>query len=155
MHLPGDSVGCLTPFADMHNYWPPADPVAPPLPIDADYIPAAQLHSPATLPPKANNAGRSASLKRGEGEEWSGVAGMGLFSAERRCYEFRVLKAVEAGEQLFLCYGHYTSIQLLCLYGFLLEDNPHDEVVLPADCWPADVGGGQEGHFLHAGTLES
>jgi hypothetical protein len=33
-----------------------------------------------------------------------------------------------AGDQVYLCYGHYNNLQLLELYGFMLEHNPHDEV---------------------------
>ena len=46
MHLPGDAVGVLTPFADMHNYCPPPAPVPPALPGDPAYhVPG--LSSPA------------------------------------------------------------------------------------------------------------
>jgi hypothetical protein len=29
---------------------------------------------------------------------------------------------------VFLCYGAYTNLELLELYGFLLPANPHDKV---------------------------
>jgi hypothetical protein len=38
MHFPGDSVGCLTPFGDMFNFFPPTPPVTPKIPLDSDYM---------------------------------------------------------------------------------------------------------------------
>ena len=31
---------------------------------------------------------------------------------------------------MFLCYGSYANLELLELYGFLLDHNPHDKVGL-------------------------
>lgn len=35
------------------------------------------------------------------------------------------------GDQVFLCYGHHTNLELLQLYGFMLPDNPHDTASIP------------------------
>jgi len=37
------------------------------------------------------------------------------------------------GQQVFLCYGAHTNLELLEHYGFLLQDNPHDTVLLPPE----------------------
>lgn len=35
------------------------------------------------------------------------------------------------GAEVFLCYGSHTNLELLELYGFLLDHNPHDTALLP------------------------
>lgn len=37
------------------------------------------------------------------------------------------------GDQVYLCYGRHTNLDLLELYGFLLDSNPHDTALLPVD----------------------
>lgn len=76
-----------------------------------------------------------------------------------------------AGEQLFLCYGRHTNLELLLHYGFVC-DNPHDTTRLPARLLPPAVqqqlsgndGGGHregsvaaeaEGCYLHASGAPS
>lgn len=39
MHLPGSDCGCLTPFADMHNFWPPPAPLPPATPAGVPRAP--------------------------------------------------------------------------------------------------------------------
>ena len=41
--------------------------------------------------------------------------------------------AYAKGDQVFISYGEKTNEQLVQYYGFVLEDNPHDAVVLDAD----------------------
>ena len=42
----------------------------------------------------------------------------------------RMLTPPHTGEQVYLCYGRHSNLELLELYGFVLEDNPHDEVAV-------------------------
>lgn len=37
----------------------------------------------------------------------------------------------QPGQQVFLCYGRHTNLELLELYGFILPENPHDTALLP------------------------
>jgi hypothetical protein len=39
----------------------------------------------------------------------------------------------QPGDQVFLCYGRHTNLELLEVYGFMLADNPHDVALLPPD----------------------
>ena len=40
------------------------------------------------------------------------------------------------GEQVYLCYGAHTNLELLELYGFVLDENPHDKVGLSTESKP-------------------
>lgn len=46
-----------------------------------------------------------------------------------RCHHL----SYQPGDQVFLCYGRHTNLELLELYGFMLPDNPHDVALLPPD----------------------
>lgn len=37
------------------------------------------------------------------------------------------------GAEVLLCYGAHTTLELLEVYGFLLDHNPHDTALLPPD----------------------
>ncbi len=45
----------------------------------------------------------------------------------------------KAGEQVFLCYGRHTNLELLKHYGFVLGSNPHDVAALPPRLLPPAV----------------
>lgn len=45
----------------------------------------------------------------------------------------------QAGEQVFLCYGRHTNLELLTHYGFVLPDNSHDTAALPPRLLPPAV----------------
>ncbi|PRW59526.1 SET DOMAIN GROUP 40 [Chlorella sorokiniana] len=45
----------------------------------------------------------------------------------------------KAGQQVFLCYGRHTNLDLLRHYGFVLSDNPHDVAALPPRLLPPAV----------------
>ena len=65
----------------------------------------------------------------------------------------------KAGEQVFLCYGRHTNLELLQHYGFVLPDNPHDVAPMPPRLLPAAVqqqltssGGGAGGGANSSGA---
>jgi hypothetical protein len=167
MHLPGDSVGCLTPFADMHNYWPPPPPVPPRVPVDTDYEWPAARQAPAapakdapaavtTAVSDTNTAPELQTSSSAVDSAWQGVAGEGWYDEESHTYKIVALRDYNPGEQVYLCYGRYTSLELLQLYGFLLPKNAHDEITLPAKAWEGVPGGAAvlqaAGAFLHPGA---
>lgn len=49
------------------------------------------------------------------------------------CVSVVVCSRYNPGDQVFLCYGRHTNLDLLELYGFMLDDNPHDQALLPLD----------------------
>jgi hypothetical protein len=83
--------------------------------------------------------------------EPEGIAGKGEFCETSRQYHIIAGKSYQPGDQVFLCYGHYTNVELLALYGFLLEENPHDAVHLPDTVWPDAVQLEKEQMMLHGG----
>lgn len=58
------------------------------------------------------------------------------------------------GDQVFLCYGRHTNLQLLQHYGFTLRDNPHEEVLVPLPLLDAQISkarrNGSEAAVLNA-----
>ena len=53
------------------------------------------------------------------------------FNTESNCLEFKSTDTHARGEQVFINYGRYTNCHLLRLYGFTIENNPHDAI----DIW--------------------
>lgn len=80
-----------------------------------------------------------------------GTAGHGYFDEQAAEYLVKAGRAYRQGDQVYLCYGSYTSLELLEHYGFLLPSNPHDEVLVPPETWPCslDDAGGMGKAFLH------
>lgn len=110
MYVPWDTVGALTPFGDLHNYEPPPPPCTPDL-----------LLADNTAPEDADTATASSS------------SGDGHFDEASASYKIVARRPYKAGEQVFLCYGAHTNLDLLELYGFLLPSNPHDRAFLPPE----------------------
>lgn len=165
MHVPFDDVGCLTPFGDMFNYAPPPAPTPPIVPSDgAPYQALLSHHAGAVqgvsilvtllLPhtcdchKKDANTHHQQSVQRAaccpnnaectgpnEEEQACGVAGEGRLNEAAGRYELLAQQPYSPGDQVFLCYGRYTDLDLLAHYGFLLPVNAHDEVLLPGEVW--------------------
>lgn len=60
--------------------------------------------------------------------------------------------------QVYLCYGKHTNLELLELYGFVLEDNPHDRAPLIQKVIRKVVTGVQvaaEACYVHGGGQPS
>jgi len=76
-----------------------------------------------------------------EGDEGAAVggatAGDGAFDEGEGMYKLYARTEYRPGEQVFLCYGRHTNLELLETYGFCLppgggpSDNPHDAAPLP------------------------
>ena len=50
-----------------------------------------------------------------------------------------ILRRCKADDQVFLCYGRHSNLQLLIHYGFVLSTNTHDTALLPTHLLPAEV----------------
>eukprot|EP00854_Cymbomonas_tetramitiformis_P022873 gene22873-27643_t len=63
----------------------------------------------------------------------SGAGGEGSYVESAREYHFRAKTPARKGEQVLMCYGMYSNLELLEHYGFLLPGggtealNPHDQ----------------------------
>ncbi|CAH8320190.1 unnamed protein product [Eruca vesicaria subsp. sativa] len=70
----------------------------------------------------------------------------GGFDGDANAYCLYARRNYQLGEQVLLCYGTYTNLELLEHYGFTLEDNSNDKVFIPletslyslASSWPKD-----------------
>jgi histone-lysine N-methyltransferase SETD3 len=51
-------------------------------------------------------------------------------SADEQSFELHVARPIARGQELLTTYGSKHNLQLLVQYGFVHEDNPHDEVIL-------------------------
>lgn len=68
-----------------------------------------------------------------------GFCGDGALDEVSGEYRIYTRRRYRAGEQVFLCYGRHTNLELLQHYGFVLEDNPHDTAPLPRHSLPPEV----------------
>ena len=53
--------------------------------------------------------------------------GDGHYDEAAGVYRLVSRRRYRPGEQVFLCYGRHSNLELLELYGFVLDDNPHGE----------------------------
>eukprot|EP00884_Botryococcus_braunii_P006546 jgi/Botrbrau1/15893/Bobra.40_1s0076.1 len=109
MYLPCDPAGALTPFGDLHNHRAPPGPALPDLGLEG---------------------------QRGEGEKEGKAAatwGDGAFNLLTREYVIYAGARYRKGEQVFLSYGALSNLELLEHYGFMLEENAHDQCALSTE----------------------
>ena len=66
------------------------------------------------------------------------ICGFGQYSSDTECYILVAKRHYAIDEQVFLCYGRYNNLDLLKLYGFVLDDNPHDVAFVPLENFPID-----------------
>ncbi|GLI63985.1 hypothetical protein VaNZ11_007094, partial [Volvox africanus] len=65
-----------------------------------------------------------------EAEEAPSIAGDGMWDEAAQQYCIVARRWYRRGEQVMLCYGRYTNLELLEHYGFVLQYNPHDTALL-------------------------
>ena len=133
MFMTGDTVGCLTPYGDLHNHAPKLQPV--------------------TL---WNYDDKNGQKEQDEQEE-SAVAGEGFFDEAQQRYQVVTRVRLSAGQQVFLTYGRLTNLDLFGLYGFVLDHNAWDTSVIPRAQLPERIQRhvSQEACFLHANGCPS
>ncbi|KAL3157808.1 hypothetical protein ABBQ32_012230 [Trebouxia sp. C0010 RCD-2024] len=139
MHVPFCPAGALTPFGDLHNYHPAPPPHYPDI------------------------EGMDATSGGAETQKDDEDYGDGGYHEAFQEYCLYGRKRYAKGEQVFLCYGKYTNLELLEHYGFTLADNPHDQADIPLSAFPESFtayltqqgrGGGRH-CFLHCNGIPS
>lgn len=154
LHVPWDGAGCLCPVGDLFNYAAPGSDME----IVEDTVAETQVCSSKFFPER-NYQGKCCSstfvtteeehlLKRKlslnqarikEASDSGGCNGLnkrltdGGFEAGVGAYCLYAREQYMQGEQVFLCYGQYTNLELLEHYGFLLSDNPNDKIYIDLD----------------------
>ncbi|KAF5830023.1 hypothetical protein DUNSADRAFT_15167 [Dunaliella salina] len=164
MYVPWDEAGCLMPYGDLHNYQ------APPGPHITDILEEDTAQDTIDMPDQAcahaahdrrcsstcgnrSGSGSSGCTVSGttleadgardrsqEGEEQ--LCGDGSFDASCGMYKLYARRPYAKGEQVYLCYGRHSNLELLELYGFMLDDNPHEEALLSKGALEAAMVGG-------------
>ncbi|CAG7891792.1 unnamed protein product [Brassica rapa] len=125
LHIPWDSAGCLCPVGDLFNYDAPGD--------DSN-----TSEGPETV----NNAEEAGHVVETQSERLTD----GGFDGDANAYCLYARRNYQLGEQVLLCYGTYTNLELLEHYGFTLDENSNDKVFIPletslyalASSWPKD-----------------
>ncbi|KAL4859129.1 Protein SET DOMAIN GROUP 40 [Chlorella vulgaris] len=168
MHMPADPAGALAPLADFHNFSPPPPPVTPTLSgllagasalLTERRAPTPAVPGPALAagaPAAADKGGvSSTSSQEAEGQqagaagsrEMDTLSGDGHLDEATNEYLIHTRTDVAAGEQVFLCYGRYTNLELLIHYGacVLRMKGQH-----PSKAASKAAGGLQEGFFMTA-----
>ncbi|KAG7550951.1 SET domain [Arabidopsis thaliana x Arabidopsis arenosa] len=125
LHVPWDSAGCLCPVGDLFNYDAPGDDSNTP-----------------EGPENANDVEEAGLVVETHSERLTD----GGFEEDFNAYCLYARRNYQLGEQVLLCYGTYTNLELLEHYGFMLEENSNDKVFIPletslfslASSWPKD-----------------
>lgn len=126
--VPFHGAGALCPVGDMFNY----APHDPPSRIRVVGAPTFGVRS---ADDDDDEAGTTA-----EAEEREPIPGDGTYDEATRTFSFRSSvqpagrRGCLPGEEIFVCYGEYSNLELLDFYGFVLEPD-----VNPQDCYTLDV----------------
>ncbi|XP_030953208.1 protein SET DOMAIN GROUP 40 [Quercus lobata] len=127
LHIPWDEAGCLCPVGDLFNYAAPGEET-----LDSEDVDSRMCFSSFQV----------ASLSNGDCTHKSDVVQFdphfqrlidGGFEEDVAAYCFYARQDYKKGEQVLLCYGTYTNLELLEHYGFILNENPNDKVFIPLE----------------------
>jgi hypothetical protein len=124
MHIAEDPTGgVLNPYGDMFNYSPPPPPIT------------------SNFPFITHQNSREEEDGTQEDDADTAIGGDGSMNVATGYYEIKTKKYYKKGDQVFLCYGRYTNIELLIHYGFVLpsNNNSHDTVMMPLEYFPPSV----------------
>ncbi|MQM16825.1 hypothetical protein Taro_049786 [Colocasia esculenta] len=132
LHVPWDEAGCLCPVGDFFNYASPEDELSSENSV-AESSSAVHMY----VDGARNMEDIDFSYHR---------LADGGYEDNEVAYCFYARKRYEKGEQVLLCYGTYTNLELLEHYGFLLNENPNDKAFIWLDpdiytssSWPKDL----------------
>eukprot|EP00850_Spirogloea_muscicola_P009122 SM000050S17047 [mRNA] locus=s50:660021:663165:+ [translate_table: standard] len=123
-----DEAGALCPVGDLFNYEPPGvlGGGCPPAVAKGGQWPGTEQ--------AAVEGGDGVAEDSGDDEGWglqlSERLTDGAFEPAVDAYCFYARRDYSEGEQVLICYGQYTNLELLEHYGFLLPDNPNDHILL-------------------------
>ncbi|KAG0553355.1 hypothetical protein M758_12G005100 [Ceratodon purpureus] len=106
LYVPWDEAGTLCPFGDFFNY----------------ACPGVSYDSPTSTQDTSVEDGDSYGLEIRDRLRDGG------FEHDRAEYCFYARQDYQEGQQVLLCYGTYTNLELLEHYGFLLPFNPNDKI---------------------------
>ncbi|XP_029130364.1 protein SET DOMAIN GROUP 40 isoform X3 [Cajanus cajan] len=127
LHIPWDEAGCLCPVGDLFNYDAPGEE-----PSDVEDL--EHLLSNTSIPDSIKlNVDNDIMAEAEQLDPHSQRLTDGGFEEDMNAYCFYARAHYKKGDQVLLCYGTYTNLELLEHYGFLLQENPNDKVFIPLE----------------------
>ncbi|TKY56651.1 SET DOMAIN GROUP 40 protein [Spatholobus suberectus] len=127
LHIPWDEAGCLCPVGDLFNYDAPGE--EPPGIEDLEHL----LSNSSIHDTILSNGDKNIMVDAEQLDCHSQRLTDGGFEEDVNAYCFYARAQYKKGDQVLLCYGTYTNLELLEHYGFLLQENPNDKVFIPLD----------------------
>ncbi|RZB70044.1 protein SET DOMAIN GROUP 40 isoform X2 [Glycine soja] len=127
LHIPWDEAGCLCPVGDLFNYDAPG--IEPSGIEDLDRL-LSNTSIPDTI---VLNGDKNIMVDAEQLDSHSWRLTDGGFEEDANAYCFYAREHYKKGDQVLLCYGTYTNLELLEHYGFLLQENPNDKVFIPLE----------------------
>ncbi|XP_027331984.1 protein SET DOMAIN GROUP 40 [Abrus precatorius] len=127
LHIPWDEAGCLCPVGDLFNYDAPG---AEPSGIEGveHLLSNSSIHDTVI-----SNEDENIAIDAEQLDSHSQRLTDGGFEEDVNAYCFYARAHYKKGDQVLLCYGTYTNLELLEHYGFLLQENPNDKIFIPLD----------------------
>ncbi|KAE9615081.1 putative histone-lysine N-methyltransferase chromatin remodeling SET family [Lupinus albus] len=127
LHVPWDEAGCLCPVGDLFNYDAPGkEPCS--VGDGEDLLSNSSVHVT-----DMSNGGNTMMVDSEQFDSHSQRLTDGGFEEDANAYCFYARAHYKKGDQVLLCYGTYTNLELLEHYGFLLHENPNDKVFIPLE----------------------
>lgn len=137
--MPWDNAGTLCPIGDLFNYAPAGALFKEGFPQnekDDSVFPAVQsLGGHRSVDQSAfyrqeGNQPHEVNDDTGGGLHFTDRLTDGGYDANLKTYCFYAREDYKKGDQVLLCYGLYTNLELLEHYGFVLPQNPNDKVYI-------------------------
>ncbi|PON55551.1 N-lysine methyltransferase SETD [Parasponia andersonii] len=140
LHIQWDEAGCLCPVGDLFNYAAP--PGEEPSRVE-DLNCKMHASSFGVNPSVDGDATDMLDLEKLDSH--SERLTDGGFEEDVAAYCFYARRHYKKGEQVLLCYGSYTNLELLEHYGFILNENSGEKVFIPlesemcsSNSWPKE-----------------
>ncbi|XP_020963041.1 protein SET DOMAIN GROUP 40-like isoform X2 [Arachis ipaensis] len=127
LHIPWDSAGCLCPVGDLFNYDAPGKEPSDIGDLE-DLLSSSSIHD-GSLSNEDNTTVADAEQLDSQSQRLTD----GGFEEDANAYCFYARANYNKGDQVLLCYGTYTNLELLEHYGFILQENPNDKVFIPLE----------------------
>ncbi|KAJ7960029.1 Protein SET DOMAIN GROUP 40 [Quillaja saponaria] len=125
LHIPWDEAGCLCPVGDLFNYAAPGKELVG-IEDGESCLPNHPSHVTSS-----SDRGDMAIVDVKQFDPPFHRLTDGGFEETIDAYCFYARENYRTGEQVLLCYGTYTNLELLEHYGFLLDENPNNKVFIP------------------------
>ncbi|KAK7300619.1 hypothetical protein RJT34_11467 [Clitoria ternatea] len=127
LHIPWDEAGCLCPVGDLFNYDAPGEELSGI--EDVEHLTSDSSIHDTVL----SNGDKNILLDAEQHDSHSQRLTDGGFEEDVNAYCFYARLHYKKGDQVLLCYGTYTNLELLEHYGFLLPENPNDKIFIPLE----------------------